>query len=193
MQQPVLVMFSLGIACALRADYAGRVIVVLGTVHAPDGALVDKFDFERAGRGAVVRAGRIADPLSSAETGGMIHAPVHYRDDCCHREGVDSETAVSPQGTSDFAFHRANLAPVERRDVSSWRQERLGSAGLADDLVFREELRDFARRGLWRVGTVHGVFADRLRVHLAYRAGGSLGRLGRRHKLAIASNRVLAL
>src|SRR3974390_3622328 len=95
MHQPFLVMFALGIACDLRADYAGRVIVVLGTVHAPDGALVDKFDFERAGRGAVARAGRIADPLSCAETSGLIHAPVHYRDDCCHREDIDSETNAS--------------------------------------------------------------------------------------------------
>src|SRR6516165_1358466 len=118
MQQPVLVMFALGVACDLRADDARRVVVVLRTVHAPDGALVDKFDFERAGRGAVVRAGRIADPLSCAETGGLIHAPVHYRDDCCHREGVDTETNGIPRKEPQTSLSTGKLAPVERRAVS---------------------------------------------------------------------------
>src|SRR3974377_911712 len=127
MQQPVLVMFALGIACALRADYGGRVIVVLGTVHAPDGALVDKFDFQRAGRGAVVRAGRIADPLSSAETGGLIHAPVHYRDDCCHREGVDSETNGSSAARNlRLRFPSPNWRRSSGATYHSSGRERLG-------------------------------------------------------------------
>ncbi len=51
MLEPVLVMHALGVARDLGADDAGGVVVVLGAAHAADGALVEQFDLERAGRG----------------------------------------------------------------------------------------------------------------------------------------------
>ena len=57
MHQPVGMMHALGIARDLGADDAGRVVVVRGAAHAADGVRVEQLDLERAGRGAVVRAG----------------------------------------------------------------------------------------------------------------------------------------
>ena len=61
-QQPVGVMHPLGVARDLGADHAERVVVVLGPAYAPDGALVEHLDFERAGRWAIVRADRMGHP-----------------------------------------------------------------------------------------------------------------------------------
>ena len=73
MQQALGVMLALGIARDLGADHAGGVVVVLGAVHAPDGALIDQLDFKRAGRRAIVRTGGIADPFGSREAHGLVH------------------------------------------------------------------------------------------------------------------------
>ena len=73
MQQPVGVMLALGVTGDLGADDAGRVIVVLGAMHAADGALVDQLDVERAGRRAIVRTGGIADPLRRPGSGRSVH------------------------------------------------------------------------------------------------------------------------
>ena len=61
MQHAVGMMLALGIARDLGADDAERVVVVLGAAHAPDGAVVDELDFERAGRGTIVRTGGRSD------------------------------------------------------------------------------------------------------------------------------------
>src|ERR1039458_1362221 len=68
-----------------------------------------------------------------------------------------------------------------------------GITRLADDFILRKELRDLASRGVGRVGTVHGILADRLGVHLADGAGRGLGRVGGTHELAVARDSVVAL
>ena len=73
MQEPLGVVLALGVARDLGADHPGGVVVVLGPAHASDGALVEKFHLERAGRRAIVRAGGIADPLGLWEPDGLIH------------------------------------------------------------------------------------------------------------------------
>ena len=78
MQQPVFVMLALGIARHFRAYHAGGVVVVLGAVHAADGALINQLDFERAGRRAIVRAGRITGALEG-EFDDLIHRPHSIR------------------------------------------------------------------------------------------------------------------
>ena len=55
--QPVGMVDALGVARDLGADDAGCVVVVRGAAHAADGVRIEHFDFERAGRGAIVRAG----------------------------------------------------------------------------------------------------------------------------------------
>ena len=74
MLEPVGVMLALGVAGDLGADDAGGVVVVLGAAHAPDGALVDQLDFQRAGRRAIVRTGGAADAnrRCNARTGLFI-------------------------------------------------------------------------------------------------------------------------
>ena len=54
-------MDALGIARDLGADDAGRVAVVLGAVDAADAVRSEQLDVERAGRRAIMRAGRMAD------------------------------------------------------------------------------------------------------------------------------------
>src|SRR5688572_15684376 len=63
---------------------------------------------------------------------------------------------------------------------------------LADDVVARKELRDFLRGRVRRVGTMHRIFSDRLRVHLADSAIRRLLRIGRAHHVAILCDRSLA-
>ena len=70
-QQSCRVVHAFGVARHLGADHARRVVVVFRPAHAPDGALIQHLDFERAGRGAVVRAGRGAN--------GLAHKLVHAR------------------------------------------------------------------------------------------------------------------
>ena len=53
-------MNALGIARDLFADDAQRVAVFLGAPDAADGVGIEKFDLERAGRRAIMRADRIA-------------------------------------------------------------------------------------------------------------------------------------
>ena len=60
MKQPVRMMDALGIAANLLADDAQRIGVVLRAPHPADGALIEDFDFQSAGRGAVMRADRDA-------------------------------------------------------------------------------------------------------------------------------------
>src|SRR5215470_12171710 len=55
-------MDALGVPRDLGADHAERVVVLLRAANAADCALVEQLDLERAGRGAIVRAGGIADP-----------------------------------------------------------------------------------------------------------------------------------
>ena len=71
-RQPIRMMDPLGVARDLGADDAGRVAVVLRPMDAPDGAPVDHLDIEGAGRGAVMRAGRV--PAFDARR--RVHAPV---------------------------------------------------------------------------------------------------------------------
>ncbi len=106
MQQPVGVMLALGIARHFRADHAGGVIVVLGAVHAADGALVDQLDFERAGRWAIVRTGGIADPLGRREPDGLIHRAPTIPDRARFR---------SPPAAWNAARRRPPAAPARRQ------------------------------------------------------------------------------
>src|SRR4029079_15116127 len=53
-----------------------------------------------------------------------------------------------------------------RQFVRSHRAEVM-SANSADDFLRGKELRDFACGGVGRIRAVHGVFADRLRMHFA--------------------------
>src|SRR5262245_65120122 len=77
MKEPLRMMLPLGITCDLRADHSRGVVVVFRAMHAPDRALVEQFDFERAGGWTIVRTGRIANPLCLGETDGLIHrAPI---------------------------------------------------------------------------------------------------------------------
>ena len=72
--QPVGMVHALGVARDLGADHAGGVVVVLGAAHAADGVRVEHFDFERAGRRAIVRTGGKADPRRRrARANGLIH------------------------------------------------------------------------------------------------------------------------
>ncbi len=57
-RQPVRVVDALGVAGHLGADDAGRVAVVGRAVDAPHAARVEHLDLQRAGRRAIVRAGR---------------------------------------------------------------------------------------------------------------------------------------
>ena len=61
MHEPVRVVDALGVARDLGADHARGVAVVLGTMHPAYSAIGEQLDVERAGRGAVVRADRMAD------------------------------------------------------------------------------------------------------------------------------------
>jgi hypothetical protein len=62
LRQPVGMMDALGIAGDLRADDACCVGIVRRAAHAADHAIVEHFDFERTGRGAIMRASRRGDP-----------------------------------------------------------------------------------------------------------------------------------
>src|SRR5262245_59791629 len=77
MQEPMRMMLAFGVTRDLRADHSRGVVVVFRAMHAPDRALVEQFDFERAGRWTIVWTGRIANPLGLGETDGLIHrAPI---------------------------------------------------------------------------------------------------------------------
>ena len=68
-------MHAVGIARDLGADDTGRIAVVLGAVDAADALAVEQFHIERAGRGTVVRTGRMAYPDCGFPEGGMlVHA-----------------------------------------------------------------------------------------------------------------------
>ena len=110
MQQPVGMMLALGIARNLRADHAGRVVVVLGAVHAADRALVDDFDIKRAGRRAIVRTGGKADPPCRLRRAG--------RPDSCRRQ-FSAQAAVR----LDQSFRSAPPKPIfaARRDPDQQR------------------------------------------------------------------------
>ena len=62
-------MDAVGIAGDLGADDARRVAVGLGAMDAADALAVEQLDIERAGRRAIMRTGRMADP----ELGVLIH------------------------------------------------------------------------------------------------------------------------
>src|ERR1051325_11087457 len=66
------------------------------------------------------------------------------------------------------------------------------SRNLADDLVAGKELRDLFCRSVRRVGTMHRILADRLRVHLADGPVRRLVGIGRPHHVAILGDRALA-
>src|SRR5262249_27619526 len=73
-KQPAGMMYALGVARHLRADHAGGVAVVGGAANPADGALVEDFDLERAGRRTIVRTGRMADPDGLRQrANGLIH------------------------------------------------------------------------------------------------------------------------
>ena len=77
MQEALRMMLPLGVTRDLRADHSRGVVVVFRAMHAPDRALVEQFDFERAGRWAIVRTGRIPSPLCLGQTDSLIHrAPI---------------------------------------------------------------------------------------------------------------------
>jgi hypothetical protein len=92
-RQPLGMVDALGIARHLLADDAGRVGIVLGAAHAPDGVRIDDLDVERAGRRAVVRAHGARDALGD----GAVHrgkatamrpcAQTHRRD-ASHEPGL---------------------------------------------------------------------------------------------------------
>jgi len=63
MKQPLGMVYPLGVAGDLRADHALGVGLVLGPAHTTDAIGVKHFHFQRAGGGAVVRAGRKASGL----------------------------------------------------------------------------------------------------------------------------------
>src|SRR5262249_21036131 len=71
-EQAVGIVHPLGVAGDLGADDAGRVAVLGGAIDPADAAPVDDLDLERAGRGAVMRAGRGA----ADGTDGLVHAAV---------------------------------------------------------------------------------------------------------------------
>src|SRR5260221_19397 len=65
---------AFGIARDLGADHASRVGVVRRAAHAADGAVVENFHVERAGRWAIVRTGRMTDPDGlQRRADGLIH------------------------------------------------------------------------------------------------------------------------
>ncbi len=70
MQQSVRVMNALGIARDLGADDAGGIGLQLGPAHPADALAVEDLDIERAGRGAIMRAGGVPD----SEPGVLVHA-----------------------------------------------------------------------------------------------------------------------
>jgi hypothetical protein len=61
LRQAVRMMDAIRIARDLGADYARGIGVLLGATHAPDPRAVMHLDFQRAGRGTIVRTGRGAD------------------------------------------------------------------------------------------------------------------------------------
>ena len=61
--QPIRMMHALGVARDLGADHPRRVGVVRGATHAADRLIAEHLDLERAGRWAIVRAGRRGDFL----------------------------------------------------------------------------------------------------------------------------------
>ncbi len=71
LRQPAGMMHALGVARDLGADHAGGVVVVLRAVDAADGARIEHFDLERAGRRTVVRTGGGRDADRRAD--GLIH------------------------------------------------------------------------------------------------------------------------
>ena len=73
MQQPLRMVLPLCITCDLGANDTRGVIVIRGTMHTSNCALVDQFDLERARRRAIMGTGRIADPLCTGEPDGLIH------------------------------------------------------------------------------------------------------------------------
>src|SRR5690606_9722345 len=76
-EQAVRMVDALRVAGDLRADDAGRVGIVPGTMDAADAHTVEDFDIERAGGRAVVGTGRMADGDaggSLADSGRSIHA-----------------------------------------------------------------------------------------------------------------------
>src|SRR6185312_8609791 len=70
LQKPIGMMDTVGVARHLGADNTGRVAVRLGTMDAADAVAAEEFNLESAGRGAVVRTGRMAD----IDLGERIHA-----------------------------------------------------------------------------------------------------------------------
>ena len=69
MHQPVGMMRALGVARDLGADHARRIGIVRGAADAADGVRVENFHLERAGRRAIVRAGR----GGNARTNELVH------------------------------------------------------------------------------------------------------------------------
>src|SRR5262249_876293 len=97
MEQPVGMMDALGVARDLGADHAERVVILLRAANAADRALVDRLDLWRAGRGAIVRTGGIADPRRRGKT--RLHA-------------VHAESSRSPMiAESSRSVERSTVAP----------------------------------------------------------------------------------
>ena len=57
--EPIGMVNTLPVPRDLGANHAGRVIVIAGPDHAPDGFRIEQFDFQRTGAGTIVRAGRM--------------------------------------------------------------------------------------------------------------------------------------
>src|SRR5215471_2159036 len=74
MQDPLRMVFPLGVARNFRADHTGSVIVVRRAMHTSDRALVKQFDIERTSRRAIMWTGRMTDPLCTWEPDCLIHA-----------------------------------------------------------------------------------------------------------------------
>ena len=115
-------MDALGVARDLGADHAGGVGVVRRAVHAADGARVEHLDLERAGRRAIVRTGRSADPdRLRLEADGLIHAAPALAPSArlCRLAAANASTltarCVLDRVHSGQRCFRARVLPARRR------------------------------------------------------------------------------
>ena len=67
-------MNALGIAAHFFADHAEGVGIVLGAPHPANGALIQQFHLQRAGRGAIMGA----NGNSGLDIGANVHGRVFY-------------------------------------------------------------------------------------------------------------------
>ena len=74
---------AVGVARDLGADDARRVAVFLVAMDAADAGVGEQLDVERAGGGAIVRTGRMADlDLGLLDAGVLVHGGYLAGNDC---------------------------------------------------------------------------------------------------------------